>query len=66
MPAVTVIYSEVNEHTKFKNRLTKNQATSLQQNNVQYDAVDGKHEISRDPKLKYNMITGKLEVSTKV
>ncbi|CAC5409412.1 unnamed protein product [Mytilus coruscus] len=58
VPAVTVIYSEVNEHTKFKNRLTKNQATSLQHNNEQHDAVDGEYEVCRNPTLKYNMITG--------
>lgn len=34
--------------------------------NVQQDAVDGALEVSSDPTLKYNMITGKLEVYTNV
>lgn len=62
--AVTVIYSEVNEETKLKYRLTHIQATALNHYNVQQDAVDGALEVSSDPTLKYNMITGKLEVHT--
>ncbi|CAG2222379.1 UBC7 [Mytilus edulis] len=65
VPAVIFIYSEVNEQTKLKYRLTQNQATSLKNNNVQHNAVDGAQEISSDPTLKYNMITGKLEEYTR-
>ncbi|VDI57193.1 Hypothetical predicted protein [Mytilus galloprovincialis] len=60
---VSVIYSEINKHTQLKYRMTKNQETSLQHTyNVQKDTVDGADKVSRDPTLKYNMITGKLEV----
>ncbi|CAC5411552.1 unnamed protein product [Mytilus coruscus] len=64
----SVIYSEVNEHTKLKYRLKNNQATSSnpEHADVEHDLMEDANEVSGDPRFKYNMITGKLEVYSNV
>ncbi|CAC5407991.1 CADM3 [Mytilus coruscus] len=64
----SVIYAEVNEHTKLKYRLKNNQATSLnpEHADVEQDLMEGANEVSGDLRFKYNMITGKLEVYSNV
>ncbi|CAC5411551.1 CADM3 [Mytilus coruscus] len=64
----SVIYAEVNEHTKLKYRLKNNQANSLnpEHADVKHDLMEDANEVSGDPRFKYNMITGKLEVYSNV
>ncbi|CAC5425224.1 unnamed protein product [Mytilus coruscus] len=63
----SVIYSEVNEHTMLKYRLKIHQATSSNSEHadVEHDLMEDANEVSGDPRFKYNMITGKLEVILK-
>ncbi|CAG2251550.1 unnamed protein product [Mytilus edulis] len=64
----SVIYSEVNEHTKLKYRLKNNQATSSnpEHADVEHNFIEDDEKVSSDPSFKYNMITGKLEVYSNV
>ncbi|XP_071181282.1 basal cell adhesion molecule-like [Mytilus edulis] len=59
----SVIYSEVNEHTKLKYRLKNNQATASnpEHADIEHNFIEDDEKVSGDPRFKYNMITGKLE-----
>ncbi|CAC5407986.1 unnamed protein product [Mytilus coruscus] len=64
----SVIYAEVNEHTKLKNRLKDNQAISLnlEHADLAHELMEGAYTVSGKQRLKYNMITGKIEVHSNV
>lgn len=64
----SVIYSEVNEHTKLKYRLKNNQTTlsNPEHADVEHNLIEDDKTGSGDPRFKYNMITGKLEVYSNV